>query len=443
MHPRRRSDTIRAPLRRTQASRSPSGAPVKIAIVSINYAPEVTGIGVYTTGMAEFLADEGHEVTCHTAFPYYPAWRKRPQDARRLHALERTGGVVVRRSYLYVPQRPTALRRMLHELSFTASAALGFLLAPRADVVMVVMPPLTLALPVTLIARLRRTRTWLHVQDLQPDAALELGMLKPGRLSNLMLRVERWSYALAERVSTISEGMRARIVAKGVPEAKVELLRNWANDDLVAPQPRDTGFRREWDLGGRFVVLYSGNLGVKQGLPVLLAAAARLRDLEDLVFVIVGDGGEKASLQREAARLGLANVRFQPLQPMERLSELLATADVSVIPQRRGVNDIVLPSKLANILSSARPVVVAALPGSELERIVATAGCGVVVAPEDAAGFEAALRSLHASATLRAEMGERGAAFAVARLGRGAILRGLGERLERAVRAESASEQAV
>ncbi len=397
---------------------------MRISIVSINYAPERTGIGVYTTGLAEFLAAEGYDVLVHAGFSYYPEWRKGSSDAGRLYRREIVGGVDLRRSYLYVPENPTALKRIIHEFSFVASAAFAYLLAPRADRTIIVLPPLALGFAITLIAKLKRSKTILHVQDLQPDAAVELGMLKPGVLTRALYGLERMNYRLADQISTISEGMKRKILTKGVPEEKMIVFRNWANDDVVRPLNRMTKLRREWGLAGSdFVVLYAGNLGRKQGLDSLLDAAVLLGDCSDIRIVIVGDGAEQPELVKQARKLALANVSFHPLQPIERLSELLATADVSVIPQKRAVTDIVLPSKLCNILASGRPVVAAAPPTSDLAMVLKDGDCGTLVDPEDAGQLASAIRALAHDPTRRAEASVNARRYAEQHLLQSAVIR--------------------
>lgn len=395
---------------------------VRIAVVSINYRPELTGIGVYTAGLAEHLAEAGHEVEVFTGFPYYPAWRKAESDDWVWRRLEGAKGVVIKRSYLYVPARPKVLSRVLHELSFVASTALRYLVSRPANCTLIVSPPLFTGIPVALMARLKGSRTVFHVQDLQPDAALELGMLPRGPIADLLLLLERSTYRMCDRVSTISDGMRRRILSKGVPAEKVILFPNWANDDQIQPMPRETELRREWGLDGKFVVLYSGNLGVKQGLGSLLECARLLADIADLSLVVVGDGGERADLQRLARAMGLSNVLFQPLQPQERLGELLATADVSVMPQKAGVTDIVLPSKLGNLLCSARPLVVAAAEGSELARMVGESQCGLLVNQENAEEMAAAIRRLRRDGALRETLSRNGRGYMAAHLGHRVVL---------------------
>lgn len=393
-----------------------------VSIVSINYAPEMTGIGVYSTGMARFLARCGYQVVVHTGFPYYPHWRKREADRRALFREEIDQEVRLRRSFLYVPRRPTALRRILHELSFTLSAAASYLLGPRAAITIIVSPPLLLGLAIGLLARLKGSRILFHVQDLQPDAAIDLGMIRNPALVRVLRLIERQAYGLADRVSTISMAMLQRLEARGVPRARLRLFRNWANDDVVSPVETDTGLRSQWGLEGKTVVLYSGNMGVKQGLETLIEAAHELRAELDIVFLIVGDGGEKGNLMALAERLGLHNVRFFPLQPAAALSDLLGTADIAVIPQRQGVTDIVLPSKVGNLLASARPVIAAAQPHTDLHDLIGEAKCGLVVPPGDGKTLARAIRSLGRAPATRRALGHNGRVYMESRLSSTCVL---------------------
>lgn len=395
---------------------------MKIAFVGINYAPEPTGISVYTTGMAEYFARQGHSVTVYTGFPYYPLWSKSARDCGRWYRREHVNSVTVQRSYLYVPSRPTPLTRILHELSFVVSASIAYLFGPRVDCTVIVSPPLFLGIPIILIAKLKRGRTIFHVQDLQPDAAIDLGMLKRGWLTKFLHFVERLTYRTANEVSTISEGMRNQIAVKGIDRQKIFLLRNWANDDQVVPLSKDTAFRRELELEDNFIVLYSGNMGVKQGLNTLLDAAWILKDTREIAVIIAGDGGQKRELQRKAAEMQLRNVIFLPVQPYPRLGELLATADMSVIPQKSGVNDIVLPSKLCNIMASQRPIIAAAPANSEFGRIILKSKGGLLVTPEDPTQLADAIMYLYQNPDARAQMASSGRYYMETHLAHKAIL---------------------
>lgn len=394
----------------------------RIAVVGINYLPELTGIAVYTTGMAEYLRAEGHDVTVYSAFSYYPAWSKQQSDRRRLRRNEVTNGVSIRRSYVWVPRKPTALRRILHEASFVLSSFFNYLSGSRADITIILSPPLLLGLPIALLAKLKRSTTILHVQDLQPDAAVDMGMLKPGLLTSMLFVIERMTYKLVDRVSTISHSMQRKIIGKGIDRDKVLLFTNWAHDHLVAPMSRQTRFSRDLALDDKFVVLYSGNMGVKQGLDTVIDAAHMLRDDPSIAFLLVGDGGNRAALQARAARLELANVSFLPLQPLDRLSELLATADVGVIPQIVSANDNVLPSKLPNVMASQRPVIVAASENSELGGIIRHAQCGVRIEPEHPRQLADAILQLKHRREDCARMGLNGRTYMEANFSRNSVL---------------------
>ena len=355
-----------------------------IAIVGINYFPEPTGISVYTTGMAEYLVQKGFDVTVYTAFPYYPGWAKYEENNGRLFKKEVINNVKIRRSYLYVPNPVTTLKRIIHELSFILSSAVNYFMGPKADLTIVVSPPLLLGLSISLPARFKGSKVLFHVQDLQPDAAIELGMLKKGLLARLLYKIEKVVYDHAGWVSTICPGMLDRIITKGVDREKTFLLRNWGNDDVVFPQGKDTDYRLRCSLNGKFVVLYAGNFGVKQGLDVVVQAAEKLRHRSDIQFLMVGNGAVKVQLVQYVNFKRLSNITFLPPQPFKRLSDLLATADVCIVPQRKEARNIVLPSKLLNIMASARPVIATAEADSELGRAIDNANCGLLVEPENA-----------------------------------------------------------
>lgn len=394
----------------------------KIAIVGINYVPELTGIAVYTTGMAEYLAERGFAVTVYAGFPYYPLWSKATKDSKRCYRKEQINSVTVRRSFLYVPKRLTAAKRILHELTFVISASANYLLGPKADCTIIVSPPLLLGIPIALIAKLKRSKTVFHVQDLQPDAAIDLGMLKKGLLTDALFHIERLTYRLVDRVSTLSQGMLNKIAGKKVDPDKLFIFRNWANDDQIVPMTKSTSYRRDMGYEDKFIVMYSGNMGVKQGLGVLLEAASFLRDVNDIVFLIVGDGGEKQNLQRHADELKLTKVTFLPVQPYGKLAELLASADVAIVPQKKGVNDIVLPSKLANIMASRRPIIVAAPMDSELGRIVLESKSGLRVEPGEPARMAEAIKRLYEHPHECEEMGRNARRYMEKHFARHAIL---------------------
>ncbi len=396
---------------------------MKILLYGINFAPELIGIGKYTGEMAAWLAARGHQVRVVTAPPYYPAWAVSPGYSGRAWRTERWQGVTVLRCPLWVPPKPGGLKRLLHLASFAATS-LPVLLAQvlwRPQVVWVVEPALFCAPAAWAVARLSGARAWLHVQDFEVDAAFDLGLLKGRRLRSMVAGAERWLMRRFDVVSTISRRMHQRLLAKGVEASGPELAVNWVDMAQFALPSVDgvAAYRRELAVPeGAVVALYSGNMGGKQGLEVLADLA---RWICSECFVFCGNGAGRADLVARCQ--GLPNVRFIDLQPAGRLPDLLATADIHLLPQRADAADLVMPSKLTGMLASARAVVATAHPGTELANVVQT--CGLVVPPEDPAALAQAVRTLAADPALRERLGAAGYLYAQAHLDRDAVLQRL------------------
>nr|WP_293834690.1 WcaI family glycosyltransferase [uncultured Arsenicibacter sp.] len=359
---------------------------MRLLIYGINYAPELTGIGKYTADMSAWLAQHGHEVDVITAMPYYPEWDVHKSYKGKWWQTEVMDGVRVHRSALYIPKRVSALKRIAHEFSFVASSLPHWFRAffrKRADAVICVVPAFHLGFIPLLYAWLRRVPVVYHVQDLQVDMAKNLGMLSNRQFLACLYRAEKFILDRCELVSTISEGMMARIQAKGVPASRCTLLPNWVDERQVKPLPVSQSLRKAFGLSHNDeVVLYAGSLGEKQGLEQIIEVAGRLRHLPLLKFVIVGTGGAREKLMERVAAEQLTNVLFFPLQPYEKLSALLATADLHVILQKKSASDLVLPSKLTSILAAGGCPLVTASPGTILHDIITRHKVGVVVEAE-------------------------------------------------------------
>jgi len=392
---------------------------MKLLILGLNYAPEPVGIGPFTAGLAEGMAARGHEATVIAGQPYYPRWRPYPdQPAHREARLE--NGVSVIRVPHYIPQTPTLARRLRHYLSFVQAARRPMKAAATQspDLVLAVAPAL-FAVPVArAAARRAHAPLWVHVQDFEGEAMFATGIVGRSAFAERAARaLERRLLLPAERVSSISPQMCARLRAKGVPADKVFELRNWSTFS-----PADAGdgttYRREWQLGDRHVALYSGNIARKQGIEIVIEAARRLRDRDDIVFVICGEGPNRAHLAELATNL--PNVQLRPLQPAERLADLLALAEVHLLPQIAEAADLVLPSKLANMLASGRPVVATAAPGTGIYAEIEA--CGIATPPGEPGPFADAIAALIDDPARRQSLGAAARRRAEQRWAREAVL---------------------
>ncbi len=413
---------------------------MRILVVGINYAPDLIGVAKYNTELCEALTSFGHEVRVVTAPPYYPEWSTPKAYQSWLYRLEMINGVSVTRSPIYVPDKPTGARRLIHHASFALTSSwpvMSTAIRWRPDVVFSVAPSLMSAALSAWIARRIGALSWLHLQDFEIDAAFDLGLLNSRALRVPMVAVERSILRSFDCVSTISPPMMDRLAAKGVQREKIREVRNWTDTSEIVPGNRHTRFKEELHLDdSHFVALYSGTMSNKQGLELIIEAAKSLDRIDSKIqFVLCGDGPYRAVLQDLAA--GLTNVRFLGLQASENFAELLKTADVHLIPQKDEAADLVLPSKLGGILATGRPAIVMARPGTGLAAEVV--GAGLIIPPGDAPSLATAVRTLAANSELCASLGEGARAIALSRWDKAAILR----RLEQSLAAFSDSRKMI
>jgi len=419
---------------------------LKILIYGLNYAPELTGIGKYSGEMASWLAARGHQVRVVTAPPYYPAWAIRA-DYKNAYATERVPGeppgaqITVFRCPLYVPARPSGLKRMAHLFSFMLSSIPVMLRQVwwQPDLVFTVEPTFFGAPLALLVAKASGAASWLHVQDFEVDAAFDLGLLPAqGPIHALALGLEKFFTRAFTRVSSISTKMLERALTKGIPAEHAILFPNWVDVDSIHPQPltEPNTFRAELGLPStgpsqKIILLYSGNMGAKQGLELLAPLASAFAPggthADPRVhFLFCGDGAFRPQLEILVA--GRPNVTLLPLQPLSRLNDLLNAADIHLLPQRAGAADLVMPSKLTGMLSSGRPVIATADPGTQVAQVVSGQGliphpaCGLVVPAEEEAALHAAAARLIADPNLRATFGTAARHYAVQHLGKQQVL---------------------
>ncbi|HQN53030.1 MAG TPA: WcaI family glycosyltransferase [Novosphingobium sp.] len=397
----------------------------RVLIIGLNYAPEPVGIGPYTQGLAEALAGQGAAVEVIAGQPYYPQWRPYPGYSASAWRTATENGIAITRCPHYIPADPGGARRIVHLASFALSAlipALGRALRPRErqpQLVITVAPALLGVFTAWIAARLSGGQLWIHVQDFEVEAALATGLLKP---QGLPARLARWVEArllrLGDRVSTISPQMCAKLADKGIARERVVEMRNWADARFVPDAAGAEQIRREWGLGQRLVALYSGNIARKQGIEILVEAARLLEHRTDIAFVICGEGPNRAALEAQAD--GLTNIQLHDLQPAERMGAMLAMADLHLLPQIAGAADLVLPSKLTNMLASARPVVATTEPGTGLYAEVE--GCGALSPPGEAAALAASIVRLADDPVLRAKLGAEARRRAEERWSKDAII---------------------
>ncbi len=388
---------------------------MRILVWGINYAPEVTGIAPCNVALCEYLRASGHDARMLTTFAYYPDWKKAPEDHGRLYRTDALNGVPVHRCWHYVPARVSALKRIVHEGTFVLTSFVRALALGRFDAMVVVSPPLLLGAAAWVLGKVKRAPFVFHVQDLQPDAAVGLGMLKPNAFTRALYRLEALAYAKAARVSGISQGMLRAFAAKGVPADKRVYFPNGvrtAGEGKSLP-PAGRWRARHGFAADDFLAVYSGNLGVKQGLDILPEAARQLSASNDrpVRIVVCGQGAAGERLRAELAARPLPNLTLLPLQDDEAYREMMADTDVCLITQQAGTGQYFFPSKLLSALAFARPVLAVADADSELAVALDEGGFGWRTVPgwpgELAAALERAAALPAEDLRQRGEAGRR------------------------------------
>lgn len=391
---------------------------MNVLVVSINYAPEPTGFAPHTAALCEYLASRGHSVMVITGFPFAPNWSRWAEYRGKFIGRERLKNVEVVRLAHFVPRRPAKLlQRLLMEGSFcllAASVSLSQVRSPL-DVILYVGAQPSLAMLTRLIAGLRGVPYVVAINDLAAQAAADVGIVKAEWLRRALAAFEYAAYRHASGAIVLCSSFREALIAHRYPADRIRFIRSPVDLELIRPMPFGSSFRQAQCLSvGDFVVLYSGSMGLKQGLVNVVEAALLLKDSCPTVkWVLVGDGELKPALQKLVARYDLAErVRLLPLQPEDQMSAMFSSADVLLLNQLSTVKDAVIPSKLLTYMAAGRAVLAAVNPSSQAAAIMREAQGELLVKPEDPAALAEAVTKLQGDPAALEAMGRRNRQYA-------------------------------
>ncbi|WP_282074641.1 WcaI family glycosyltransferase [Maribacter aquivivus] len=364
----------------------------RILFVGYNFSPELTGIGKYSGEMMHWLAEKGHECTVLTSYPYYPYWKiQEPYRNNRfwykkeITKFESGGKLKVIRCPMYVPNKPSGLKRMLLDTSFSVSAffvGIPLLFTKKHNKIITIAPSFQFGLLGVFYKKIKGAKHIHHVQDMQIEAAQDLGMIKSQKLLKALYGVEKYIYKNTDIISSISDGMIERIERKA--DKPISFFPNWTETKNFYPIDDTSKLKIEFGFKPTdYIVLYSGGIGEKQGLDAILTSAKNLVAHQHLQFIICGTGPYKEILKEKAESMNLSNVHFTPLQPKECFNKFLNIADLHLVIQKEKASDLVMPSKLTTILAVGGLALITANPESSLHRVVSKHGMGILVAPEN------------------------------------------------------------
>lgn len=391
---------------------------MRLLVVCPHYAPDVAPTGEVMTSIGTELIRRGHSLHIVTALPWYQHHRVEPGWGGRLWRHETTEWGQITRVHPFPTDKRNIPARALAFVGFTALATWKALFGKRPgrpDAVLAMSPPLTLGAAGWLAAKRWRVPFVFNIQDVFPDVAVEVGAISNPKVIRVASWLERWSYKRADAVTVLSDDLHDNLVRKldgHVPDPKdrVRVIPNFVDTERIRPRDPESGsYRRENGLVGKRVVMYAGNVGFSQSLELVVAAARQLADRPDVVFVVNGGGSARADL--EAAAADLPNLRFVDFQPKERLPEVLAAADIHVVPLKRGLAASSVPSKTYSIMAAGRPLVASVDEGTEVARVVERAEAGIAVPPDDPDAFLAALTKLLDGPELAEQMGRAARRF--------------------------------
>ncbi len=383
---------------------------MRILIVTPYFPPDLGPSAPLFCMLSRQFRQRGHDVTVLAAVPHYPTGTVSPEFRGHWiqHSLEDDVNVV--RVRVPSGNRSRLGCRVSQFVAYQLGAVWAGLHEPY-DVLLVCNPALWTWLPVAVLSVLRRKPAVFSVHDVYPDVGVSLGVFRNKSIIWAVARMERFCLHHSEYVRYLSESFRPRLRALGVPTSKMTLIYDWADTDLIRPLPRHNTFSQEQGLNGLFTVMYAGNLGLSQGLETVLTAARLLADRPEISFLFVGDGSGKEHLVKKGRELALTNVRFVPFQPRQRLPEVLASADVSLVVLRRGIGSGSLPSKTFSILASGRPVLACVEQHTDTWTLLKRSGAGLCLPPEDPEALAEAILQLRDDPLRRQQLGVNGRAW--------------------------------
>ena len=387
-----------------------SNSKLRLVVLCPHFAPDLAPTGVVMTRIVTELAARGHELHVVTSLPWYRNHAIEPGWGGRLWRTEKTEwGSIIRVHPFPGKSKSNLLRRAIGFLAFSYAVGIRSVHADgfpfKVDGVLAMSPPLTLGLTGWFTKIIRRAPLVFNIQDVFPDAAIQTGAISNKKIIAAAQWLERVSYQRSDAVVLLSQDLRINIANKIDTKYhdRLHVIPNFVDTVAITPQDRMSKYRNELGIGDQLVVMYAGNVGFSQSLNLVVDAAAKF---PEVAFVINGDGAARKKLQEDCAQL--TNVYFGDYQPIERLSEVLATGDIHLVPLRTGLASVSVPSKSYSILAAGRPMLAAIDPNTEIPNMLEQSGAGVAVEPDNSSAFIEALGRLVSNQDQLQSMGANG-----------------------------------
>jgi len=373
-----------------------------------HYAPEEVSGAVLATQLAEELAAKGMDVTFLTTAPNYPYGKVFAGFHNSLYKVEWQNDVRIIRTWSYISPSKSLFKRIMNQITFSISCFFVGLVNRKFDILFSYSPPLPLGISALLLSCLKRIPWILRVEDLFPDTAITGGVLHNKTAIRILYWVERRIYKKATHISLISDTFKDILIAKNIDTNKLSVTPVWADPKEILPCEKDNSFRKQHGVNGKFLILYTGNIGFTSALEDILSVAENLKNNPDFIFFIIGEGIKKNQLELIAKEKELKNVRFLPYQKRVEVQNMLAAADLCLVTINRNASNFSLPSKLFTYMASARPILAISPRNSEVAKLIQETKCGINVENEDLQAILTVIERFYLNPELGVELGDNG-----------------------------------
>ena len=379
---------------------------MEILFFNRSFYPDIEATGQLLTELCEELTKHGHNITVIAGKPYYHNQNNsffflRTEIYKDITII-RTGGTTLSKESLF--------KRIINLFFYFLFAFCGgFTLKKRPDIVISLTDPPVISLLGILFSKIYKAKFIYYCNDIYPDIGIITGKLKNPFLNFLLQKSNMLSFTLADKIICIGESMKKRIIQKGIREDKISVIHNWVDTEKIYEvKKEDNSFINEYKLENKFIVMYSGNLGLTQNLEELLKVVQYFQNRTDIKFLFIGEGAYKKRLMTFAQNSNLTNLDFLPYQPKEKLKFSLSAANIHLVPFQKGLTGVLVPSKIYGILACGKPFVAWVDKESEIYEIAHDFKCGITVPPGDIRNTVRAINWALTHRELLKEMGERG-----------------------------------
>jgi len=404
---------------------------MKILLLTQYYLPESGSASIKMSELAEYLINKGHDVTVIAGFPNYPYGKIYEGYKMKVYMREIINGVKIIRTPLYITSKRYSFPyRMLNHISFMLSSIYGAFIAGRPDLIYYYSPPIFLGFSAWVIGKVFKAPIVADINDLWPQAPIAIGVIKNSYIKKFAEWFEKFIYRKTTYLFFYSHTMRQEVINKGIPKNKTEIFPLWVSTDIFKPISNEDilKFRTKLLLNNKFIIMYAGYIGVAQGLDIVIDVAREIKEYNDILFIIIGDGPEKNNLIEKANTFKLKNIKFMPFQPKEKIPYFLSIADILFVhldpaPHRLGT----IPAKVLSYMSMGRPLIVAAK--GEVEKILQESKAGIVVSPRNIHGIVMAILDIYNNKNLKDIIGKKAREYAIKYFDKNIVLSKLENRL--------------